>query len=369
MTESRTDSMWVYVGTYTRREPHVEGKSEGIQILRFDRSSGQLTRESTVTGLVNPSFLALHPQGNALYAVSEIADFGGRSAGAVHAFSLDPASGQLAALNQRSTKGAGPAFVTVDKFGKNVLIANYGGGSVTVLPIQPDLSLGSASDFIQHEGSGVNPQRQEGPHAHSIVLDDVNRHALAADLGLDKIMIYRYDAGKGSLTPNPDQTWARTKSGAGPRHIDFHPSLPYVYVINELDSTATAYHYDVEKGAMAELQSVSTLPDGFDGRNHPADIHVHPSGKYVYGSNRGHDSIAIFAVNEETGELADAGFVPSGGSCPRGFTLGPEGKYALVANQNSDNIVVFSVDGETGTLTPTGEPLEVPTPVCVKMLA
>ncbi|MFN2200743.1 MAG: lactonase family protein [Caldilineaceae bacterium] len=367
MAETEGDLMRVYVGTYTRREPHVEGKSTGIHVLRFNASAGSLTPERVIGDIDNPSYLAIHPSGRALYAISEVGDFEGRAEGGVFAYGLDADSGEATLLNTRSTKGRGPAYISVDADGKNVLIANYGGGSLSVLPIRQDMSLNTTSEFIQHEGSSVNPQRQEAPHAHCIVLDRENRYALAADLGMDKVMIYRYGSETGSLSANPDQPWARTKSGAGPRHIAFHPSQRTVYVINELDSTLVTYRYDAEKGSMTEVQNVSTLPEEFDGRNYPADIHVHPSGRFVYGSNRGHDSIAAYAVDDSTGELELIEIVSSGGECPRGFALAPSGEFALVANQDSDNLVVFGIDLETGKLSPTGIDVEIPTPVCVKM--
>ena len=369
MTEIQGDERWVYVGTYTRHEPHVEGKSAGIHVLRFNSSTGHLTHAGVIAGVENPSYLALHPDGTALYAISEVNDYEGRPAGGVSAFSIDPSTRVIASLNQRSTKGPGPAYVSVDSLGRHVLVANYVGGSLSVLPIQPDLSLGAASDFVQHEGGSVNTQRQEAPHAHSIVLDGAERYAFAADLGIDKIMIYRYDGEAGTLTPNPDQPWARTRSGAGPRHIAFHPSQRFVYVINELDSTICAYRYDGEKGALTEIQTVSALPEDYAAKSYAADIHVHPSGKFVYGSNRGHDSIAMFGADEETGQLHALGHMPSGGQIPRGFAVDPAGNYVLAANQNSDNIVVFAVDPESGILLETGISVDVPTPVCIKMLA
>ncbi len=369
MAETQSSDMRVFVGTYTRREPHVDGRSTGIHLLRFDAESGRLATERVIAGIENPSYVAVHPDGTAVYAISEIGEFEGRPAGSVTAFSLDADGVEATVLNRRSTRGPGPAYITIDNTGANVLVANYGGGSVSVLPIQADRSLRNATAFVQHEGSSVNPQRQDAPHAHSIVLDAANRFALAADLGTDKVMIYRYNAQEGALTPNSDQPWARAKSGAGPRHIAFHPSQRFVFVINELDSTIVAYRYDAEKGAMTEFQTVSTLPNAFDGRNHTADIHVHPTGRFLYGSNRGDDSIVVFAVDDETGELAFVSRVPAGGECPRGFALDPSGRYALVANQDTSNIVVFSIDADSGELTPTGEEIEVPTPVCVKMLA
>lgn len=360
--------MRLFVGTYTRREPHVEGKSSGIESLLFDLDRGTLSDAHTVADMENPSFIAIHPDGTALYAISEVADFKGEPAGSLTAFAIDQDTHELTALNQRSVKGIGPAYVTIDSTGSHVIVANYGGGSVCVLPVQPDHSLGSASAFVQHEGDSVNPQRQEAPHAHSAVLDPTDSYLLVADLGIDKVMIYRYDAENGSLAPNPVQPWARTKSGAGPRHIVFHPSQQYVYVINELDSTIIAYAYDTEKGAMSEVQTVTTLPNGWEGRNYTADIHIHPTGRFLYGSNRGHDSIAIYDLDSETGLLSNYRFVHSGGEYPRGFIVEPTGAYALVANQNSSNIVVFAIDAESGDLKATGEVADVPTPVCIKIL-
>ncbi len=367
MTETVSSKMWVYVGTYTRREPHVDGKSAGIEVLRFDAETGSLERAHTVSGIENPTYLALHPDGTTLYAISEVGELDDKPAGGIYAYAIDADTHNLELINHRSVRGPGPAYTTIDAAGKNVLVANYGGGSVCVLPIQPDLSLGAASTFVQHEGSSVNPQRQEAPHAHSVVLDGADHYALVADLGLDKVMIYRYDAESGTISANPDQPWARTKSGAGPRHIAFHPSQQYVYVINELDSTIIAFRWDGSRGAMTEMQTISTIPAEWDGRNYTADIHVHPNGKFLYGSNRGHDSIAVFDISEETGELSNYRFVSSGGQYPRGFAIDPTGEYLLVANQNSSNIVVYTVDAETGDITPTGEALDVPTPVCVKI--
>ena len=365
MTESTSSKMWVYVGTYTRREPHVDGKSPGIEVIRFDAETGSLEHVRSISGIENPSFLTLHPDGTALYAISEVGELDGQPAGGIYAYTIDADTHDLGLLNHRSVRSPGPAYTTIDTAGKNVLVANYGGGSVSVLPIQSDLSLGIVSAFVQHEGSSVNPQRQEAPHAHSVVLDGADRYALVADLGLDKVMVYRYDIESGTISANPDQPWARTKSGAGPRHIAFHPSQQYVYVINELDSTIIAFRWDGSRGAMTEMQTISTVPTEWDGRNYPADIHVHPNGKFLYGSNRGHDSIAVYDISEETGELSNYRVVSSGGQCPRGFAIDPLGKHILVANQNSSNIVVYAVDDETGDITPTGETLDIPTPVCV----
>jgi 6-phosphogluconolactonase len=254
----------------------------------------------------------------------------------------------------------------VDSQGKNVLVANYGGGTSAVLPIQPDGRLAAPSSIIQHSGSSVNPERQEGPHAHSINLDAGNRFAFTADLGLDKVLIYRFDGAKGTLAPNAPPS-VSTAPGAGPRHFAFHPSGRYAYVINELDSTVTAFRYDGQSGTLTTLQAISTLPAGFSGDTTTAEVQVHPSGRFLYGSNRGHDSIAMFAIDPDTGRLTALGHQPTGGKTPRNFGIDPTGAYLLAANQDSDNLVLFRIE-ETGRLTSTGQAIQVPKPVCVKMI-
>ena len=350
----------VYIATYT------QGKSEGIYVYRM-HPSGALEFVSKATGVDNPSFLDIHPQGRYLYAVNEVGEFAGKPSGAVSAFAIDSQTGELTYLNQQPSRGTGPCYLSVDQTGKFVLVANYGGGSVSVLPIQDDGRLGEATDFIQHQGSSVNPRRQEGPHAHSIVLDKANRYAFAPDLGLDKIMIYRLDLTQGKLIPN-DMPWAQVKAGAGPRHFDFHQTSRYAYVINEIDSTLTAFAYDGTKGTLRELQTVSTLPEDFKGTSHCADLHVSPSGKFVYGSNRGHDSIVIFAIDEDTGKLTYIGHELTQGKTPRNFAIDPTGAFLLAANQSTDTIVTFHIHPQTGKLTPTGHVTRVPMPVCLKLL-
>ena len=366
MTNQNNKAILVYVGTYTRQAPHAQGKSEGIYLYRLDLSTGALSYISLAAGVANPSFLAIHPQQRYLYAANEVEDFGGRSSGAVSAFAIDPKTGELTYLNQQPSQGAAPCHLSVDQTGQFVLAANYGGGSICVLPVMADGRVGEATDFVQHAGSSVNPQRQAGPHAHSITLDPANRYAFAADLGLDKIMIYRLDLGRGKLQPNPEQPWAAIKAGAGPRHFAFHPNRNAAYVINEIGSTITAFAYDETRGALTELQTVSTLPEGFTGRSHTADIHIAPSGRFVYGSNRGHDSIVIFAIDPGTGKLTYIGHEPTQGKVPRNFAIDPTGTFLLAANQNSDTIVSFWLDQQTGRLKPTGHITETPTPVCLK---
>lgn len=354
------NDLLVYVGTYTR------GESEGIYLYRLDTGSGALRPAGVASGVENPSFLAIHPNRRYLYAVSEIENMGGEASGAVNAFAIDPASGALTPLNQQPSGGTGPCHLSVDKTGQFVLVANYNGGSVAVLPIQDDGRLGEASDFIQHEGaSSVDPKRQDRPHAHSITLDAANRYAYAADLGLDKVLIYRFDQAAGKLVPHDE---VQVTGGAGPRHFDFHPNNRYAYLIDELDNTVIAFAYDADSGALTPIQTVSALPEDFQGTSYCADVHVAPSGKFVYGSNRGHDSIVVFAIDEETGRLTSVDHESTRGEFPRNFALDPSGRYLLVANQNSNNVVTFCIDQETGKLTATGEEIEVPMPVCLKLL-
>jgi len=347
------------VGTYTL----PPGKAEGIYIYRMNLESGELTRLNSVA-TVNPSYLVLDGSKRHLYAVNEVADLGGASAGGVSAFAINGPTGGLQFLNQQSSLGADPCYVTIDASGKFVLVANYTGGNLSVLPIKHDGSLGPATDHIQHEGSSVH-ENQKGPHAHCIILDSANRHALAADLGVDKVMIYRFDRAMGKLKPANPQS-ASLKPGAGPRHLAFHPSGKYLYVINEIDSTISAFSYNGTNGALTPLQTVSTLPKDFSGKNDCADVHVSPSGRFLYGSNRGHDSIVVFAIDNRTGTLTYVENVPTQGKTPRNFTLDPTGKFLLAANQNSDTVVTFRIDPASGRLKPTGQVTQIPTPVCLK---
>jgi 6-phosphogluconolactonase len=360
VAEQAPKDLFLYVGTYTF------GKSEGIYVYRMDPSSGALTFASIAKGITNPSFLAFDPKNRYLYAVSEVSKSAGKPGGAVSAFRRDPRTGELAFLNQQPSGGDGPCHLVVDREGKCVFVAHYSGGSVSVLPIREDGLLGEPTDVVQHHGSSVNPRRQEAPHPHSVNLDAANRFLFVPDLGLDKIMIYRLDFTEGTLTPN-EEPWARVKPGAGPRHFDFHPNGKYAYVINELDSTVTAFAYDNERGTLKEIQTVSTLPKDFTGTSTCADVHVAPSGKFLYGSNRGHDSIVIFAINEDNGRLTYVAHEPTQGKTPRNFAIDPTGNFLLAANQNSDTIVTFRIDQTTGKLSPTGDVTRVAMPVCLKM--
>lgn len=354
-----TQELLTYIGTFTR------GKSEGIYVYRMDLSTGALTLAG-VARVEDPAFLAIGPAGRTLYAVNHVPEFAGQPTGAVSAFSLDPETGELTLLNQQLSHGADPCHLCVDKRGRYVLVANYKGGNVAVLPIRDDGSLDEATDHIQHEGSSVNPKRQEGPHAHSINLDPNNRFAFVADLGLDKLMIYQFDPSRGKLIPH-DPPWVQTRPGAGPRHFTFHPNGQYAYLINELDNTLIAYAYDDERGTLQELQVISALPEDFEGISYCADVHVAPSGRFVYGSNRGHDSIVIFAVDKDSGRLTYVGHEPTQGQTPRSFAIDPTGTFLLVANQHTDTVITFHIDQQTGRLQPTGYMAQVPTPVCIVM--
>ena len=363
MTSSGKNPCFVYFGTYTGT------KSQGIYVSRFDPVTGKLGAPELAAGTKNPSFVAIHPNHRFLYAVGEFSTGDGKKGGVVSAFAIDPASGKLALLNQQPAgAGGAPCHVNVDKAGEHVMAANYGGGSVVVLALNPDGSLGKTTAFVQHTGSSVNPKRQAGPHAHQISLDAANRFVFVPDLGLDKVMIYRYGP-KGALTPN-DPAFATIAPGAGPRHIAFHPNGRFAYVINEIACTMTVFSYDAKRGELKELQYLSTLPDGVSVQPNysTAEVLVHPSGKFVYGSNRGHDTIAIFAVDPKSGKLTLIGHESTQGKIPRCFGIDPTGAYLLAANQDTHNIAVFRIDGETGRLTPTGQSIEVGMPVCVQFL-
>ena len=341
----------LFVGTYT------SGRSEGIYVYRMDQSTGALTQASFIKS-GNPSFVTLDPSKRFLFAVNETAN------GAVSAFRIDPVSHELTALNKQSSEGADPCHLMVDSHRRCVLVANYTGGNVAVLPIQRDGSLGAASDVEQHEGSGPRAQQQSA-HAHCIKLDRANRYAYAADLGTDKVMIYRFNRAATKLDAAP-QPFAALHSGAGPRHLTLHPNGRFLYVINELDSSITTFRSDPVRGTLTAFESVSTLPRDFTGTSYCADIHVSRSGRFLYGSNRGHNSIVVFAIDPRTGRLSLVEHVSTQGKWPRNFTIEPSGRFLLVANQHTDNVVSYHIDSQTGRLTPTGHVTEIPVPVCLQ---
>lgn len=349
----------LYVGTYTTN------KSEGIYVYRFDPNTGALQRSSAIMS-INPSFLTIDRSKRFLYAVNEVGQYAGKPGGGVSAFAIDRDTFNLRLLNEQATQGADPCHLSVDSRKGTLLVANYTGGNVSVLPLRSDGTLGMVAEVKQHEGSGPKEQ-QKGPHAHCIIFDRLERHALAADLGIDKVMIYRFDRATGKLSP-ASQPFAELKPGAGPRHLTFHPSGKYVYVICELDSTMTAFKYNELNGTLTTIETVSTLPSDFSGVSYCADVHVSPSGKFLYGSNRGHNSIVVFEIDMRTGKLTLVEHVPTEGNWPRNFTIDPSGKFLLVANQRSENVVVFSIDPGTGRLKPTGVNESIPSPVCLRFL-
>lgn len=356
---NQNHSFTLFVGTYT------SGKSEGIYGYDVIPEFGALRGFGSFKS-VNPSFLTIDQSKKYLYAVNEVSEYEGKPGGAVSAFALDYSSKySLRLLNQQPTLGADPCYVSVDSKSKNLLVANYTGGSVTVLPIRPDGSLGAATDVKQHEGSGPKEQ-QKGPHAHCIILDRAERYALVADLGMDKIMIYEYDGARGKLTPNK-QPFVQLQAGAGPRHLTFHPNGKYLYAINELDSTLACFEYNDNKGTLKHIETVSTLPSGFKGVSYCADVHIDASGKFLYGSNRGHNSIVVFRIDRGNGKLTLVEHVWTQGDWPRNFAIDPYGFNLFVANQRSDNVVTFSIDRETGRLGLTRFE-EIPSPVCLKFL-
>ena len=351
--------MRAYVGTYTN------AKSKGIYQLELDLATGALTNKGLAIESTSPSFLALHPAGKFLYAANEVNSFDGKPVGGVTGFAIDSSNGNLSKIDSQPSGSPGPCYVKVDATGQALLVANYGGGSVASFPLDASGHIGVAASHMVHQGSGPIKSRQSAPHAHSIDLDPANKFALVNDLGLDQTLVYQFDADKATLTPNA-VPFAKSQPGAGPRHLAFHPNGRFVYVINELDSTVAVSVYDPDKGMLIPFQVISTLPaEGVKGST-TAEIAVHPSGRFVYGSNRGADTLAIYAVNPTSGQLALVGFQPTGGKTPRNFAIEPSGKYLLAANQDSGNVVVFRIHPQSGTLQQVGDPVAVPVPVCIQ---
>jgi 6-phosphogluconolactonase len=352
----------VYIGTYTG------GPSEGIYQLRLNAETGEIENLGLAGAVDNPSFLALHPSLPVIYSVGQVLDTDDVRKGMVCAFAIEPDDGALTPLNRQSTAGEGPCHVAVDRAGRNVLVANYSGGSIAALPLEEDGRLREAASVIQHEGSSVHPQRQQQAYAHAVTLDAAGRFVFAADLGIDKIMIYRFDETQGLLEANAPP-FAALAPGAGPRHFTFHPNGRFAYVVNELDNTVTAFGYDPAKGRLEAIQTIGTLPEEFKEENTTAEIRVHPSGRFLYASNRGHDSIACFAIDVENGRMTALGQSSTLGKTPRNFNLTPDGRFLLAANQQTGNVVVFRIDPGQGTLEATGYQVAVPAPVCVLFYA
>ena len=349
--------VYVYVGTYTKNTG-----AAGIYRYRLDTTTGKLTAEGLAAEAVSPSFLAIHPNEKFLYAVNEHSE-------AVSAFAIDPASGDLTFLNQHSSRGANPCYLVVDATGKNVLVANYSGGSVACLPIEADGRLRPATAHMVHhyDGAPVEKKGPKGSHAHSMNPDPRSRFAFAADTGLDKIFVYRFDPEKGTLEEN-DPGGVVTAHDAGPRHFAFRPDGKFAYVINETNNTVIAYAYDGDRGVLTEIQTIPTLPAGFDTPSWTSDIQVDPTGRFVYGANRGHDSIAVYAIDAASGKLTLVEIEPTQGKSPRGFGIDPTGRFFFSCNVESNQIVAFRIDQETGGLEATGDVVDIPSPTAMRFL-
>ena len=342
------------------------GDDAAIHAFQFDAESGTLKPLHRTTGLQHPFFIALSPDKRFLYAI-DAEKFGGDADEKVAAYAIEDRSGSLRRLNEQSSKGTASCYLAVDGTGRTVVVANYSSGSVASLPVDADGSLREAASFMQHTGSSIDPERQKGPNAHSIVISPDNRFALAADLGIDKILIYKLNAAKGTLSANDAQSFAKMEPGSGPRHITFHPDGQHVYVINELANTVTVFDYTAETGRLKQRQTLSTLLEDFTGKSYCADVKVTPDGKFLYGTNRGHDSIAIYRVAKD-GTLSLAGIEPSGGKGPQNLLVTPDGKWLLCANMPGNNVVVFRIDADSGSLKATGSPVEMPMPSCIRWM-
>jgi len=357
----------VYVGTYTK------SNSKGIYLFRLQTENLEVSQNITLVPLglavetPSPSFIELDLKRRLVFAVNELDEFEGKPTGAVSAFSIDPAKGTLALVNQRASMGTGPCHLILDKEGRHLLVANYGSGCVSVLPVGADGTLGAATEVVQHAGKSIHPERQKGPHAHCVTLDSANRFAFVCDLGLDQVLAYRFDAQHGKLAPH-NPPFVRLRPGAGPRHMVFRPDGRFAYVVNELSSTITVFRYDADAGALNDVQTVSTLPEYFDGANTAAEIGVHPSGKWVYVSNRGHNSVVLFNVDYEKGTLTYVEEQGTGGFKPRHFGIEPSAKHLAIVNQDSDTVLVARIDAGNGRLKPSGVFAEAPSPACAKFL-
>jgi 6-phosphogluconolactonase len=383
---AQEDNFYVYVGTYTgfkyvhHSKPYGRGasRSKGIYVSRFHAATGELSEPELAAEMINPSFLAISPDHRFLYAVSEDPRSLGPPldhASYVSAFAIDAASGKLRRLNTVPAGGTSTCFISIDKTGKYVLMANFGSGSVSVVRVKEDGSLGELTSFIQNVGHSVDQSIQTEPHPHSILVSPDNRYAIVSDLGLDKVLIFRFDAENGKLSP-PEPPFASVYPGGGPRHFTFDPAGKFGYQLNEMSGVVNVYAWDPAKGTLSGIQSAHTVPHDFFGGNHSAEIEIHPAGKFLYESNRrtlgetvrGPDTIGVFSIDPEKGTLALVEQSPTGGTMPRNFKLDPTGAYLLAANQLSDNIVVFRIDGATGRLSKTGNEIKVDTPVCIQFV-
>ena len=341
------------------------GDDGAIHAYRLDTDTGRLSLVQRTTDVENPFFLAVSPDRRFLYSIHAIA-FGGEEHEQVAAYEIEGRSGRLKMLNRQSALGSASCYLEVDATGKTVLVANYSTGSVAALPVREDGSLGEASSFVQHAGSSIDPARQTGPYAHCIIVSPDNRFAYAADLGIDRVLGYRLDALAAELSPS-EQPFVRTPPGAGPRHLTFHPNGKHLYAINELENSVTLFDYLAESGMLIERQTVSTLPEDFEGESHCADVKITPDGRYLYGTNRGHDSIAAYAIGDD-GRLTLIRIEPSLGKGPQNLAITPRGQLLLCANMPGDNVAVFRIDPQTGVLKSVGEPISMPKPSCIMLL-
>lgn len=362
-----------FVGTLTRQTPYFPtANGPGLAVFRFDESSGRLHPLHTVDGIDNPTYLTIDAAGRHLYAVSEV--FGWHE-GVATAYRIDRTDGSLAYINKQPTRGSISAYAAIDRSGRWLLVANYRMGpdgvrppqAATVFPIEADGGLGPAVASVGHTGRGPNPERQEGPHPHSVLTSPDGRHALVADLGIDRIMVYRFDAGRGTLTP-AERPFVSFAPGSGPRHLSFHPAGRFLYVTDELASSVTALAWSAADGGLQPLQTLGALPEGWQGVNLCSDLQISADGGFLYAANRGHDSIASMAIDAASGRLTRLGHHPTMGKTPRQFTLDPSGRFLLIANQDADRVVVLARDGKSGLLSDSGERAAIGTPMCVKLL-
>jgi 6-phosphogluconolactonase len=357
---ARADESIVFISSF------ASGEKGGIHAFQFNTESGSLKPLHRTADVQHPFFLAISPDKRSLYAI-HAEKFGGAEDEFVAAYVIEGPTAQLKRINEQSARGSASCYLDVDATGKTVLVANYSSGSVAALPVGQDGRLGEAASFVQHTGSGADPQRQKGPNAHSFVVSPDNRFALAADLGIDKIMIYRLDAATAKLTANETQPFATLTPGSGPRHLAFHPNGKRLYAINELKNTVTVFDYGAESGTLKEQQTISTLPGDFTGKSYTADLKITPDGKFLYGTNRGHDSIARYRIADD-GTLALLGIEPSLGKGPQNLLITPEGRWLLCANMPGNSVVVFKIDPQTGAIKATGEPVSMPMPSCIRWL-
>jgi 6-phosphogluconolactonase len=359
-TASAAD-MFVFFGT------HTTGPGKGFSLAHFDTATGALTTPVFLQEAADPAYFILHPDGRHLYTCNSILEYQGKPGGSLSAYAIDPATARLTLLNRQPSYGGDPSYVSFDRTLHFLFVANYQGGNIAAFALKPDGSLGERTAFIQHTGKSVDPKRQTKPYAHSIVTDPANRFVLVPDLGVDKMFIYRFDASSGALRPN-DPPFVTVKPGAGPRHVVFHPNGHWVYLIHEMGSIVTLYDWDAARGALKEVQTVSTLPEGWKGVSTCSEMLIHPNGKFLYASNRGHDSIALFDIDAQTGRLKMVSTFPTLGKTPRNFAFDPTNRWLLVTNHESNNAVVFAMDEKTGRLTPHGQPVSVPYPFCERFL-